>query len=209
MYRIYYLLFIIYIFPSCVSVNNKSAYSIKKLKNNKQHHVFTKGVKLFHKKKLIVARKQFEKLNLGDKDFFSALLEIQKINYIKNNWDRFFGLAIYYRSQLNFAHKISFKNYKQELLVLEILALIRHCQFTESKKLIKWSIALAKKHKQPFFKIKKTIYFMNLKALIKNKKKETKTLKFKNQINIWNIKSHQLNLLDNPKHVNMKVIDQC
>lgn len=175
----------------------------------KQSSVFMKGLDLFRKGKLNEARDQFKMLNRGDKYFVRGLLEIQKINYIKNDWDYFFGLAVYYRNALLSSYEMSVKNFQQEILTLEILALIRQCQFYESKKIIEWSMELAEKIKKDYSKIKKAIYFFNLEKLIGDQKRNKDKVDWRKRIYLWPLSPSQLKWLDNPKNLRMKVNNRC
>ena len=170
--------------------------------------VYVKGLYAFHKGDLDAALGQFQKLNRGDLNFVSGLLEIQKINYSKGRWDHFFGLAGYYRNVLLSSDKIALKNFREEFLALEILALARHCRFSSAGGIINWSLKLAKRIKKPAKKIKKTVSFFNLKKLIGDTKNNTKH-KQKDDTYLWPLQFKQLEKVDNPKHLRMKVKSQC
>ena len=162
---------------------------------------------MFRKGRLNEARSWLEKLNYGDESFISAILEIQKINYIQKDWNRFFGLAAYYRKKLLSSHEISLKNFRQEMLALEILALIRHCRFPESLKIIEWSLELAEKTKKDSSKIHKTVYFFKLKKQIDEIK--TQKTDWKKHIQLWPVHPDRIKQLSNPKYLRIKVKSQC
>ena len=202
-----FLLFCLFLF-SCTHIKHTVFNNVGSL-SLKQSYAFVKGVDLFQAGKLNEARGQFEMLNRGDKYFILGLLEIQKINYIKNDWDRFFGLAVYYRNVLLSSHEMFIRNFQQELLTLEVLALIRHCRFYESGQLIKWGMELAEKIKKDYSKIKKTIYFFNLKTLIGDQEQNQNKGDWRERIYLWPLYPNQLRWLDNPKHLRVKVDSQC
>ena len=162
---------------------------------------------LFKEGRLDEARGWLERLNYKEKDFLSSILEIQKINYIEKDWIRFFGLASYYRRRLLYSRRAAVKNFKQEMLALEILALIRHCRFPEASRTIKWSLRLAKKLNKDSSKIRKTIYFFRLKNYMGEKKAQT--IDWERQIHLWSITPEQIDQLSNPKHVRTKVENKC
>lgn len=162
---------------------------------------------LFRKNELSEAREWLEKLNYEEEGFLFALLEIQKINYIEKDWDRFFGLASYYRKKLLYSPEMATKNFKQEMLTLEILALIRHCRYPEASQVIEWSLALAENIKKSSSKIKKTIYFLKLKTQTGDEK--VKRTDWEKQINLWPVDPKNINRLDNPKYLRMKVDSKC
>ena len=113
----------------------------------------------------------FEKLSYGEEGFLLALVEIQKINYIQEDWNRFFGLASYYRKKLLSSQEKAILNFQQNLLALEALALIRHCRFSSARQVIEWSLALAKNIKKPALKIQKTAHFLKLQTKVGDKEK--------------------------------------
>jgi hypothetical protein len=88
------------------------------------------GVVAFNDQKLNAADELFSKAIGNDKKFRIALREVQKVLYKKAQWDRFFGIATYYRKNLMMSH------YEPQIMALEILALIKHCHFDVAQKLI-------------------------------------------------------------------------
>ena len=137
-----------------------------------------------------------------------ALVELQKINYKENQWDRFFGLALYYRNLVLSSSKERGKNFRQNPLVLEILALIRHCRFKESQKIKDWSLKLAQSLNTDSSYIKKTAPFFKLKKLVGDQKIGPQN-SLDEQIHSWPLKKHQLKWVDNPKNLRVKVKSQC
>ena len=146
-----------------------------------------------------------ERLDFGDEGFVSAILEIQKINYIEEDWKRFFGLAFYYRKRLLSSHQRALKNFRAEVLALEILALLRHCRFGESAKIAEWGLALAEKLKRDASQIDKTVYFFKL-QVGDSKKSGTD---WRRQINFWPVTPDRIKWLNNPKRLRAKVRSQC
>ena len=207
--RIFFLFVCVSLF-SCTHTGSPVPKIVKKKGQSlEQSSFFVEGVELFNKGKIDEAQDQFELLNRGDKDFISGLLEIQKINYIQNDWDHFFGLALYYRTILLSSYGASLFNFRQEFLALEILALIRHCRFYESKQLIKWSMELAKKTRKDYSKIKKTVYFFNLDKLIGDQQPDKGKIDWGERIYLWPLNLKELKHLDNPKYLRVKVKSQC
>ena len=170
---------------------------------------FEKGLSLFQKGHLRQARAVFENINRGDTHFVPALVELQKINYKENQWDRFFGLALYYRNFLLSSPESVRKNFKQNPLALEILALIRHCRFKESKKIKEWSLNMAQTINKNPSKIKKTSSFFKLKKLVGDQNQNQKAKDLKEQISLWPLKKQELKWVDNPRNLRVKVKSQC
>ncbi len=165
------------------------------------------GWHLFKEGRLNEARNRFEKINYENKDFISAIMEIQKINYTQRDWNRFFGLAVYYRKKLLSSHERSLKNFRQEMLALEVLGLLRHCRFPESLEIIEWSLKLAEELKKDSSKIQKTVHFFKFKKQVGEIK--TQKTDWKKQIRLWPVDSDRIKWLSNPKHLRMKVKSQC
>ena len=203
------LLLFYFVFFSCIHTVQTISDNTNTIQPIKGTSIFLTGVNLFKKGNFVAAKKYFETLNYGDKYFLLALLEIQKINYLTKRWDQFFGVAIYYREIFLFSNKTAKENFQQEMLVLEILALIRHCRFYESKQIIEWTLNLTEELNKDASKIKKAAYFVNLKKWIGDQKKKEKETDWKEQIYYWPVHSNQLKLLDNPKNLRVKVNNQC
>lgn len=196
-------------FFSCTHIQSSESL----IKNQRKEQVppssdfLLTGWSLFKEKKLKEARNWFEKLNYGNKDFISAIVEIQKINYIQKDWNRFFGLAIYYRKKLLSSREMSLKNFRQEILALEILALFRHCRFSKALEIIEWSLKLAEELKKDSSKIQKTVHFFKFKKRVGDIK--TQKTDWKKQIHLWPVDSDRIKWLNNPKHLRMRVKSQC
>lgn len=62
-----------------------------------------------------------------------AYLEMQKIHYRLQDWDRFFGFAQFYRK------KLLPQFFQPELISLEALALTKHCQYDASIRVIEFA----------------------------------------------------------------------
>ena len=171
---------------------------------------YEEGLKSFRRGKLKLARVNFESINRGEADFVPALIELQKINYKENKWDRFFGLALYYRNLLLSAPAVAKSHFRQTPLSLEILALIRHCRFKESQQIKKWSLKMAQSINTDSSQLKKTADFFKLKNLVGDRKqrKSVKSL-VKESINLWPLEKQELNRVDNPKNLRVRVKSQC
>ena len=167
----------------------------------------SKGLNLYKEKKWKESRDWLEKLNYGEESFASAVLEIQKINYIEQDWDRFFALAFYYKQQFLNSPETSARHFKQEMLALEILALIRHCRFPEALQTKVWSLKLAKHINKDSSKIQKTKPFFNLKSKVGDVKEEK--INWEKQINLWPITLEEMNNLNNPKNLRKQVRSRC
>ena len=139
------LLCFAFIFSVCLlSCSHSDTSKNRSVKNQNKiaSKSYIKGVALFKKENLSAARTNFESINKGNKYFVPALLEIQKINYIQGNWGSFFGIANYYRTVLLNSKSSVRKHFQQELLALEVLALIRHCRFNLAYQIVEYGLSV-------------------------------------------------------------------
>lgn len=205
---ILYFIFLATFMVSCSHIKKTLTHD-EEVKDAKTPAVsfFQKGVKFFQKNQLKKALNLFEQINHQDKNFILALLEIQKIHYINKDWDQFFGRAFYYRNMLLSSKALAQKNFHQDLLTLEILALLRHCQFFPANQLHIYSLELAKKLKKPSSNIKKTKYFLTLQKRVGDPLK--KPSDWKQDTHLWPVTSQQLKWVDNPKNIKMRVQNVC
>jgi hypothetical protein len=79
---------------------------------------------------------------------FAQFAEREKSFYRQEKWDHFFGYAAFYRKRL------LDKNFDPSLILLEILALIKHCQVEPANRLIQQGHALAKQFQTPYLETK-------------------------------------------------------
>ena len=170
---------------------------------------YFKGLTLFKKKKLDSSRAYFENINKGSKYFVPAILETQKINYIQGKWDQFFGAANYYRLALLANDAAARRYFQQEILALEVLALIRHCRFDLAYQVVEYSLALGRRIHKNTLKIQQAGYFFKLKKLSVSKKTKKQNIKFIRRMNFWLLQPNQLKELDNPKNLRMQVKSKC
>ena len=201
-------LFLFFFLSSCIFLKKTSSKDVEEEQLSSSAVAFLKGSKLFRKSNLGSARSQFEKLHYGDRYFVPALLEIQKINYLKGDWNRFFGLAKYYRARLLSSYSLSKEHFKEDFLTLEILALAQHCRFEEARKISKWSLQMANKMKKKKRKLKKVTYFLDLEEIIGDKNKKN-LIPWDKRRDLWPLEYEKLKILDNPKNVRVKVDNQC
>lgn len=83
----------------------------------------TQAISKLQKKELEKAYETLDTVPQDSLSFRIAFLEMQKVHYRQQSWDKFFGYATYYRKKLLGTF------FQPELLVLEALALVKHCQF--------------------------------------------------------------------------------
>ena len=193
---------------SCSHSNTKTNSSVKK-QNKIAYKSYIKGVTLFKKENLSSARTHFESINKGNKYFVPALLEIQKMNYIEGNWNSFFGIANYYRTVLLSSKSLIRKHFQQELLALEVLALIRHCRFNLAYQIVEYGVYAGRSANKETLKIRQAGYFFKLKELVVDKKLKKQKADIIRRMHFWPLKEDQLKWVDNPKNIKVKVQSKC
>ena len=170
-------------------------------------HYLRQGGSFFQQGRLGPARSCFEKLNYGAGDFAPALLEIQKINYTEKDWTRFFGLAVYYRGKLLATKEMAAKNFHQEMLALELLALLRHCRFEEALAVLEWGLRAAAEAKKDSSKIQKAADFLKLKERVGDRPRPWTD--WERRARLWPVQTEQIISLDNPKRARARVKSKC
>ena len=92
---------------------------------------------------------ELEKVEPDDPTFLNALMELQKLHYRRQEWAKFFGYAVYYRTYFLNTPPGPQKNFRARLFSLEVLALAKHCLWNEAQDLAHSAIALAKTAEPP------------------------------------------------------------
>lgn len=171
---------------------------------------FSQALDLIADDKPLQAREVLKAFNVKHVHFLDALTEIQKINYKDKEWERFFGRALFYRYLL-----IRDKGgvaFHQRPIVLEILALSKHCRFKAAAQIAHWGREYAKKNNpdQPIDEIEKSIELFAFNDLISeiNKDKGSKKTKILMR-EMWAVNNKQMKLLTNPRNLRVKVESRC
>jgi hypothetical protein len=95
------------------------------------HRQLTEALGLLEQNKVTEAYSALEKIPMSAQEYPLAFAEMQKIHYRTSAWDKFFGFARFYRTQL------SRDFFDPDLLLLEALALTKHCQFAPAQSVLK------------------------------------------------------------------------
>ena len=178
----------------------------------KQHRPgsFVKGLKAFHQANHVEARRQFEGLRIDHNLFVLGLTENQKLNYQEGRWDQFFGQSFYYRNVT--LKKARLKDFNQRLLVLEVLALARHCRFKEAAQVARWGVTLGNRlQNRPVNELEKSIELFAFNSSIseRNTKKPIPKKGHFYQDLAWSMSPKQLASLSNPRDLRVKVRSHC
>src|SRR5690349_15444881 len=108
--------------------------------------LFKKAEQLLQANKSEEAYSVLEEIPAESPDFLSSLEELQKINYGKNEWDKFFATAVFYRLKyLSNPEALQKKeDFRPRMLALEILALGKQCYWEEAEWVAHLGIEIAK-----------------------------------------------------------------
>jgi hypothetical protein len=109
---------------------------------------YSKGMELLQQGKKDLATQEFELVKARDPEFLNSLMEIQKLHYSTQAWDRFFAYAVFYRHRFLKTTEPTEKlrsNFRGRLIALEALALGKHCLWDEARSVARYGIELAKK----------------------------------------------------------------
>jgi hypothetical protein len=147
-------------------------------------------------------------------DFLQALTNLHKYHYKNNQWAKFFGHLMFYRILYLNPYDIKQEFLIPELIILEALALNKHCRW---KQALSTLLDLKEKCKQLGVKFPveaveaETFIIASLRTNgFKTSKSETlPAVSPMTKDGYWRIKKQQLQKLDNPKHLRMNVRSQC
>ncbi|MBF0208453.1 MAG: hypothetical protein HQK53_16360 [Oligoflexia bacterium] len=158
----------------------------------------------------------FDKVTGNDPTFVLALLETQKIHYRKQEWDKFFGYAQYYRNKLlktqgnlDLSHL-----YIEEMFSLEVLALLKFCYVDEAENVIQEGFNLAQKFSisnlEFLERARYFIFFTRQQIKLKNVKQTivNPSSVFKKRI-YWPATDFTLKHVSHPRDVRVEIKDQC
>lgn len=94
-------------------------------------------------KSMSLSYEKLARLSLGSQDYWNEFVTLQKKHYEASSWDRFFGFAAFYRGYV--IRETPTKTFIPDLVILELLGLIKHCQFEPAAKVLKLSRQIAQR----------------------------------------------------------------
>jgi len=159
------------------------------------------------------AIESLEAVAVNDPAYVDALAELQKIHYAHGEWQKFFANAIFYRQRLLDNETAIKRNLRARPVSLEILALARHCLWSEATALAVLARAAAAMHRPAeTAEIDKTISYLRLQhafpeAAMTNGQSRTGSSIFSNTI-LWRPGSG-LRHIQHPKVLRVVVESRC
>lgn len=109
-----------------------------------QNSPYVQGLLELKEHHLDKALNRFDEVTLESSEFVPSLLEAQRILYQKQEWEKFFGRAIFYRNRFLNSGSIEKQNFREELIALEAMALIRFCRWDDAAAVLKQGVKMSK-----------------------------------------------------------------
>lgn len=145
---------------------------------------------------------EWETVTISEVRFPEALRRLQDWSYQKEDWDAFFGRAVYYRANLGRAEN---KTWIPELVALEALALSRHCHWAEARRVLAW--AKTKGNNDLFTRVEAQVALHE--SFAKTKKAGALAFASPEGTRPWWIGTNQLEKVSNPRFVRVHVRSLC
>lgn len=155
-----------------------------------------------------------EEIATDSPDFLGAMEELQKIYYSKQEWDKFFAYALFYRKKFLPSESLDFQRSKfsPTLLSLEILALGKQCHWDEAKEIAEASVILAKKLNKGVSQLEEALHMIQLQSQYPNLKNVKSGAKIQSSlfksVQLWPVNSKQIPT-QHPKFFRVKISNQC
>jgi hypothetical protein len=169
-----------------------------------------KGVEALRSGNKKLAKSIFLSIPENSPEFFRSFVELQKMRYNSENWEKVFIYGIYYRQNFlqteDFAH-----NFNNTLISIEVLTLAKHCQWDAASEIIDEVQTALQIKKMDTSKIERLSEKIDLlqgfQGIGKAKKKEFSKPKIKEGSMAWPFS--QSTTITNPKKMRIKVENLC
>lgn len=155
---------------------------------------------------------ELEAIGPGDPDFVDALVELQKLNFRRGDWQKFFGYALYYRK--NVLGAAIGPNFRGRLISLELLALAKHCLFDEARAIGESALSFARSRQlEDAAEIERTMSHLALTrqspATLRAREQLTRPAPVFTSELLWQISPRQLQAVDHPRDLRVLVAGRC
>jgi len=184
---------------------------------------FQKGLLLLKEGKPSEAYSLLEAIPENSKSFVPAILEMQKIHYQRQQWDRFFAYANFYRQWLT--HRAAgdltlqsggylLENFSARMFALEVMALGKHCLWEAAADVGRVGIETARQLQLPAPpEIEKALLYLTPLKKIKELQKPPQSTSLPSSIHshthYWPIHQRTLLSVAHPKFLRFKVESRC
>jgi hypothetical protein len=173
-----------------------------------------KALVLLSKEKIQEAYALLEKVSPDDPSFTLATVELQKIHYRTEDWQKFFAYALFYRKGVLTSREQAVQHFQARMISLEALALSKHCQWKEASDLIhsviQSDIPMSDTDKS---ELQETLAYLKLQKgfaeIARARESSSKPSPFFNSSSYWNLSHEQMMRLPHPKHLRVVVKSRC
>lgn len=146
--------------------------------------------------------------------FLSALLELQKLNYKNEDWNRFFAYAVFYRQNYINHPVVSQDQFKVRLLSLEALALGKYCLWKEADAVIYKGLEIAKKSsRSDIQELENTKMLLNALRVYPGAQKSARNAEIPSsifqEIHYWPISHKRAMNVAHPKYMRLQLESRC
>ena len=161
----------------------------------------------------VLARNLLESIPAGSREFIPALLELEKIHYRAQAWDRFFSYASFYRQKVLNDPSLWRQNFRQRFFALEILALLKHCLFSAAVQVGEQGLEIAKKTRAGSSEIRHALIFVTPFEKIKEMRSPVNETAIPSMVmsetHYWPIHPSTLEAIQHPKFLKFEVQSRC
>ncbi len=195
-----FLILLFSLFSSSLSYSSQEVSSFQWAKNliaqGKEHEAYS----------------LLDQIPVQDSEFLSALLELQKIHYTQNEWDKFFAYSIFYRQR--YLTQPPFR-LVSTLLSLEVLALSKQCLWEEALSLVEFGIDKSQslKDKKSLEELEQAAAVLKLHhsfPKLRNEKKGSDVPHGVLRSDLyWPIRANLIDTVQHPRFLRLKIENRC
>ena len=174
---------------------------------------FDEALRLIDSGRTRDAYNKLESIPFGEQQFVDALIELQKMHYRHQQWQKFFAYAQFYRYRTvtDTAHV----ELKARMISLEVMALTKHCHWRTAQEVLGWALSQrGRLSAADFRELVETGEYIRLHNQFPRTATATSDLKkianaaFSN-VQVWKIKGKSMASISHPKYLSVKLKSEC
>ena len=175
---------------------------------------FQRGIELAKEGRITEAYAHLESVLPQSPEFLSSLLELQKLHYQEQRWDRFFAYANFYRQKVLADPTNWSQNFNPRFFALEILALVKHCQWQTAEQVGQWGLHIAREIQfSSVGEIQRALNYLppleRYKTIHRHANQSSIPSSIQSRTRYWPIHSQTMSYVDHPKQLRMKIESRC
>lgn len=175
---------------------------------------YQKALGLLRQGKSAEAYPLLESISLDSEESKLSLVELQKLHYQRQEWDKFFAYAVFYRQKLLADPSLWQKNFSSRMISLEILALTKQCQWESAHQVGQLGLKIAQTLQSPeIAEIEHALVYLPPLQKLKNIQGPPKETSIPHSIQrrtrYWPIQTKTLSAIEHPKFLRLKVENRC